>query len=232
MITAGSYEGAFPTVDKAYFEPELSKQFSSFDAAIKNLYELCGEDFMDEVNMPDIGEYAGLPQKNDLSEPIRTKFYCPLTVGIDDPEENEFEYAETDPSILASHEDIIRDAVEAETHRGGDKDMSEYFHGSEDVREKLISARWDIENVGGTVYGCIHADLTEPLTEDEKEELRGWILGQNSDGWGEGFEQRPVTTPDGDLYISFWDSGDDYFLLDDEEFEQHLSGSQQMGGYE
>jgi len=164
-------------------------------------------------------------------ETHRVKFYCPLTVKIDDPEENEFEYVEIDVGILSNHEDKIREAVKAEIQRGGGADMSEYFYGSEAVKGKLISIQWDIENVRGEIFGCIRAELAEPLTDDEKEELREWITGQCSDGWGEGFEQRPVKTGDSELYISFWDSDEDWFLLDDDEFEQHLgSQGQSMGG--
>lgn len=157
-------------------------------------------------------------------------FYCPLTVNMEDDDgEN---YVEVDVSILGDHEEAIRSAVIAENHNCGEEDMSEYFNGSAQTSEKLLSARWDIENVQGEIFGCIRIELAEPLTDREKEELREWVSGQCSDGWGEGFEQRPVKTPDGNLYISFWDSDEDWFLLDDEEFEQHLGGvTQEMGGY-
>jgi len=165
---------------------------------------------------------------NQKENIIHINFYCPLTVKMDDPEENDFEFVETDVSILGYHEDKIRYAVEAEI----DEDMSEYFYGSEAVKNKLVSVRWDIENVRNEIFGCIHVDLNESLTNEENEELRNWIIGQCSDGWGEGFEQRPVETADGDLYISFWDSDEDWFLLDDDEFELHLNGEMQMGGYQ
>ena len=35
---------------------------------------------------------------------------------------------------------------------------------------------------------------------------------------------------EGDLYVSFWDSGDDYFMYTDDEMETHLHGSMTMGG--
>jgi len=39
------------------------------------------------------------------------------------------------------------------------------------------------------------------------------VCGQNSDGYGEGFEQRPIKTPDGEIYVSFWDSGNYSMML-------------------
>ena len=51
----------------------------------------------------------------------------------------------------------------------------------------------------------------------------------NSDGFGEGLEQRPIETEDGDLYLSMWNSGDDYFIYDENEMNEYLS-QQQNGG--
>ena len=103
---------------------------------------------------------------------------------------------------------------------------------SQCVRAKLISADWTVEQRGQEVFGQVDVRLTEPLTEAEAESLKDWIAGQNSDGFGEDFEQSPIETEDGDLYISFWHSGDDYFVYTREEMENFLSqqSAQRMGG--
>ena len=164
---------------------------------------------------------------------LRVNFYCPLIVRLDDPEEDEFEYAEVDNGYMLGHEDTIRGALLRQQKLGDDFDITQYIADRQSTTDKLLSAIWDVETVNGTVYGCIHIKLSEPLTAEEKEDLRDGLIGQNSDGFGEGFEQRPVKTSDGELYISFWHSGDDYFLLDDNEFVQHLSEQNQgMGGYQ
>ena len=41
--------------------------------------------------------------------------------------------------------------------------------------------------------------------------------------FGEGFEQREIPVDEGDLYVSYWHSGDDYFLHTEDEFEEYLS---------
>ena len=48
------------------------------------------------------------------------------------------------------------------------------------------------------------------FTEEEIEALKDGISGQNSDGFGEGFEQRPIETDEGDMYVSFWNSKEGY----------------------
>jgi len=161
---------------------------------------------------------------------VRINLYCPLTVKLDDPDENE--YVEMDNGVLLGHEDQIRGVLMREQLRGGDFDMAEYIADSESLKDKLITAIWDVETRNRMVFGCIHINLKEPLTEEERTELLEQVTGQKSDDFGEGFEQRPIKTSDGELYISFWNS-DDYFLLDDEEFTQHLNNHNQgMGGYQ
>lgn len=51
-------------------------------------------------------------------------------------------------------------------------------------------------------------------------------VGQNSDGYGEGFEQRPIKTPDGEIYVSFWDS-ENYSM----KLEQEMKNSSPDLGY-
>ena len=41
--------------------------------------------------------------------------------------------------------------------------------------------------------------------------------------WGEGFEQRGIKIPEGELYVSFWNSGDEFFLTT----EEGLKGEEQ-----
>ena len=41
----------------------------------------------------------------------------------------------------------------------------------------------------------------------------------HNDGWGEGFEQRPRATGDGDLYVHFWQS-EGFFLKTKQELER------------
>ena len=55
------------------------------------------------------------------------------------------------------------------------------------------------------------------------EKVKAYWEGQESDGWGEGFEQRGIKIPEGELYVSFWNSGDEFFLTT----EEGLKGEEQ-----
>lgn len=107
--------------------------------------------------------------------------------------------------------------------------MADYFHGSESTKAKLISAIWDVENVNGELYGVIRTGLREALTPTEEQEWIDELIGQAADGFGEGLEQREIHTEDGDLYVSFWNSGDDYFMENETDFRQRMSESPHFG---
>ena len=104
-------------------------------------------------------------------------------------------------------------------------DMAEYFDSyySVSASAKVISAVWRFEAVGGCLFGRVDFILSRALTAEETEVVKGWICGQNSDGLGEGFEQREIRTHDGTLInVSFWHPGDDYRIMDEKEFREAI----------
>ncbi len=168
---------------------------------------------------------------------ITTKYYCPLTVQVHGTnswgEEDEDGYEE-DAAFAARHEDVIRQRM-IEYNDCDENNMAEYFHGHNGVSEKLRSADWDFERRNGELYGCITVQTAGPLTEDEEQALKEWITGQNSDGLGEGFEQREIYFEGGHrgafMYVSLWNSGDDYYIDNEDEFEDRLANQGiTMGG--
>lgn len=150
-------------------------------------------------------------------------FYFPLKGMLD---EDEYEdYYEIDHMFLLEYKDDIQEAVECYQSIG---DMAQFFNRSESVKEKLASAVWSVDEVDGKLYGHVNVRLKEPLTEGETEILKEWISGQNSDGLGEGFEQKAVEIEEGDLYVSFWHSGDDYFVYSQEEMDAYIHKQREM----
>ena len=74
------------------------------------------------------------------------------------------------------------------------------------VDQKVRSAFMSVEGRDGELVGVIPAQIYGQLTDEELEEFRSYCEGQLSDGVGESLEQRPIKTPDGDIYVSFWNS--------------------------
>lgn len=152
---------------------------------------------------------------------VSKTYYFPLAGSMWSEEYGE--YVEMDESYIAEHAGEIGEyfavcsACDMES-RGA------YYKGA--GADKLLLADW-----GFIDLEVVDVRLTEPMTKEEEKELRDWIRGQNSDGLGEGFEQWEIPTGRGNLYVSFWDSGKDYFIKDDEEMDEYLEHiGQQFGG--
>ena len=159
--------------------------------------------------------------------PVKLAFYCPLVGQLDDGECDE--YIEVGSGFLAAYQDQIEQGI-ADEQAPEMGDMAQYLDRNAGVAAKLMSAVWTVEDMDGRLLGRIDCHLKEPLTPEEMADLKDEILGQCSDGLGEGFEQRPIETDEGDLYVSYWNSSDAYFLCTEDELEEHLEPHQGMGG--
>ena len=159
--------------------------------------------------------------------PVKMSFFCPLAGSIND---HEGDYYEADGAILTENIDKIEDAIRSEQAR--ELKMGEYISDHADIKGKVLFAEWGVEEHYGALYGKIDCYLSEELSPEETERLKDAITGQNSDGLGEGFEQREIHIDEGDLYVSYWQSNDEYFLHTEDEFDEYLSqtGGMRFGG--
>ena len=175
---------------------------------------------MDEV-------ISAVRQMTQDAGPVKAVFFCPLVGNIDEGDGDMFTVGD---SYLADSADEISDALKDYT-ANDENDMAAYYNEDDGVSEKLTSAVWSVEMHGDRLFGRIDCSLKEALTAEETEALRDWLTGQCSDGLGEGFEQQPIDTMDGELFVSFWNSGDDYAMMTESEFDEYRQQNEmQMGG--
>lgn len=176
-------------------------------------------DSMDEV-------ISAVRQMTQDAGPVKAVFFCPLVGNIDEGDGDMFTVGD---SYLADSADEIADALMKYT-ANDENDMATYYNKDDGVSEKLTSAVWSVELYGSRLFGRIDCGLKEALTAEETEALRGWITGQCADGLGEGFEQQPIDTMDGELFVLFWNSGDDYAMMTESEFDEYRQQNEmQMG---
>ena len=177
-------------------------------------------DSMDEV-------INAVRQMTQDAGPVKAVFFCPLVGNIDEGDGDMFTVGD---SYLADSANEIAEALKEYT-ANDENDMAAYYNEDDAVSEKLTSAVWSVELHGGRLFGRIDCSLKEALTAEETETLRDWLTGQCSDALGEGFEQQPIDTMDGELFVSFWNSGDDYAMMTESEFDEYLQQNEmQMGG--
>ena len=170
--------------------------------------------------------YNALRELKESIAPIVTTFYCPLTAQIHDDEYGEM--CDADDRVIRNAQYEIQEAIEKE--QNPDFDMAECITDHPTANKKLVSAVWSVEEINGVLYGRIDCRSAEAFTPEEIEALKDGISGQNSDGLGEGFEQREIKTDGGDMYVSFWHSGDDYYIRTKEEMNEALYQGIKMEG--
>lgn len=147
--------------------------------------------------------------------PVKAVFYCPLVGEVMD--EDDFS-TPVGSRFLEDYQWAIEEALEADD----ELDMAEFFDKDDGIKAKLVSAKWGVEAYRGRLFGRIECGLKEALTDAETDILSDWICGQNSDGYGEHFEQRAIDTEDGDLFVSFWNSGDSYSIMTHDELDAYI----------
>lgn len=148
------------------------------------------------------------------------KFYCPLEISRWDDDE----YNEISPNEAAAYESEINYFISdfnlpEEKERG----LMHWYNRGNSVDQKVFSAFMSVEENDGELMGVITASVYGQLTEDELEDLREYCIGQLSDGAGESLEQRPIKTPDGEIYVSFWSFDDSWSLQTAEEMDHNHS---------
>lgn len=202
---------------------------------LTNVIQAASEDIKEELEQNILYDQYGsmddvisaVRQMTQDAGPVKTVFFCPLVGNIDEGDGDMFTVGD---SYLADSADEIAEALREYT-ANDENDMAAYYNEDDGVSEKLTSAVWSVEMHGDRLFGRIDCSLKEALTAEEMEALRDWLTGQCSDGLGEGFEQQPIDTMDGELFVSFWNSGDDYAMMTESEFDEYLQNTEtQTGG--
>ena len=159
-----------------------------------------------------------------MNDTTTLKLYSPLTAElqiepIDDAYYDEPDMEQFHGSDLVYFREAILDGIAQEQLPGeADRGLMAYFHGPDSVNQKVESMNPTVEVVHGQLYGVAECRIKGALTEAELSALKDYCTGQYSDGWGEGFEQRPRATGEGDLYVHFWQSKG-FFLKTKQELE-------------
>ena len=135
---------------------------------------------------------------------------------------------ELSPAELCSYEDGIRAMIAKEKlDSEGDRGLAVYLDEGI-LKEKVYSMNPTVEVWQGELWGVLEVRSHGELSPEELGNLTREWLGQESDGWGESFEQQPIRTDDGELYVSFWHYGSDFFIMPEEELKSQLKQSMAM----
>lgn len=182
-----------------------------------------------------------LPGKDSFSvlppETVTMKLYMPLSAesfnydywGNYDEEGTEL----TDREILGHEDAIVAAMVKNHTPEEAERGIMHWYGEDNSVDEKVRSVFFTAEEREGKLWGVAECRVVGELTPEELAELKDYISGQASDGWGEGFEQREIHTGDGDIYVHLWSFDDDWSIQTEQErfgCDQEESQGMTMGG--
>ena len=137
------------------------------------------------------------------------KLYMPMTV--DCFESDGWGGTENEPTELSNFEAVRyvdsisaalrREELPAEAERG----LMHYYGKNDEVDRKVRKVTFAAEVRDQKLWGVAECQVTGELTPVEQTELKEFVSGQASDGFGEGFEQRDIPVPDGyDIHAHLW----------------------------
>ena len=179
--------------------------------------------------MPEVGSVE--IRDGDLhavkKELVETRLVCPLSIVME-PDDYETDMIDTPSDQLMYCDEEINKKIR-ESMCDEDEEQRGFMAYSDDehLRHKVFSVFPTVETIGNDLYGVVTVMSYGELNKTELEELSDEITGQLSDGWGEGFEQHPVTIGGEDYYISFWNC-DDFYLKPESEVFQRTTQSLKM----
>lgn len=123
--------------------------------------------------------------------------------------EDLMKFEEISPRELLAYEEEILEAIEKSKLPGEEKrGLMKYYDSCDSLNAKVSKYEFTVEEVKGELMGVAVLTLNDALTDKELELIKSEITGQASDGFGEGFEQRPIKTPDGEIYVLL-----NYFIM-------------------
>lgn len=163
------------------------------------------------------------------------KLFSPLYPQL--YERNEWGSLESEPVTmgadeLCGYQDEILAAIERENlQEEGDRGLAVYLR-NELLKRKVFSMNPTVEEWNGRLWGVLEVQSYGPLSDAEMKAVKDEWSGQESDGWGEGFEQREIKIDAGELCVSFWSSDGSFFIRTEQELknEPEQRFGMKMGG--
>ncbi|BAE81859.1 DUF4314 domain-containing protein [Desulfitobacterium hafniense] len=176
--------------------------------------------------IPGVDRFTVIPQH------LQTlKLYMPLAVM--QYERDELGSLEEYPSeldqgtVLSYHDQILAAILKERTPEKTERGLMKYYHEDDGVGQKVKSLFFTVEQVGSKLMGVAECRVQGDLGDAELEQLKDYVSGQASDGFGEGFEQHPIKVGSDELYVSLWTASKGWSISTKDELE---ATGQQMGG--
>lgn len=150
------------------------------------------------------------------------KLFSPLYAHLCEKNEwGDLDYDSVDMGAdeLCAYQDVILEAIEREhLDTEGDRGLAVYLDNAM-LKRKVHSTKPSVEKWNGRLWGVLEVQSYGQLSQADLAEVIEEWSGQESDGWGEGFEQREIDVDSGELGVSFWSSDKSFFIKTEQELK-------------
>lgn len=118
---------------------------------------------------------------------LYTSYFIGTLAGTRTFYEEDYEENLSQKEIL-QYETEIEEAIER--YNDGMENLAIYYKNPD---LKVVSIDIGVKEINGRLFSYTKVTSYEEIREQEDiDDLRDWLTGQYSDGWGEGFEQHPI----------------------------------------
>lgn len=160
-------------------------------------------------------------------EPTLLKLYMPLTADFyprDEWGDSSDEGEQWDDRTLTEYEDQILSAlVKNRMPEERECGLMHWYGEPDSLDAKVRSAEFTVEVRNRRLWGVAECRVIGELSSKELADLKDYISGQASDGWGEGFEQREIEVDGGELYVHLWQRDNWSIQTEQERFATKLA---------
>ncbi len=168
-------------------------------------------------------DLKGASPLHPLSKEVVTSWIYGRVYGEMVLDEYEMEEPEADglygEELLGWEDEICAQVKQDQADMRADGGLAQYIRYAL-LRQKVRDMEVSVAEIDGALWSKTRVESYGALNQMETEQIKEYLSGQFSDGWGEGFSQREISVSGAKLYLYFWHDEIERDLYTEEEMQE------------